>query len=66
MKTLFADHGCELLKGTVGIMASVLSVLTSFQENIEHYMRLGALAMGMIVSAATLISIVRGWKKKRR
>ena len=66
MKALFADHGCELLKGTVGIMASVLSVLTSFQENVEHYMRVGALAMGMIVSTATLVSIVRGWKKKRR
>lgn len=66
MKTIFADHGTEMLKGAVGVMASVLSVLTSFQENVEFYMRLGALTCGMIVSAATFVSIVRGWNKKRR
>ena len=66
MKAFIADHGCEVMKGAVGIMASVLSVLTSFQENLEFCMRVGALAMGMVVSFATLVSIVRGWKKKRR
>jgi len=54
------------MKGLVGVMASTLSVLTSFQENVEHYMRVGALAMGMAVSTATVISIVRGWNKKKR
>ena len=65
MKHLFHDHGTEILKGAVGMLASVVSVLTSFQEGVEYYMRLGALAAGMIVSILTAISIVRGWKKKR-
>jgi len=66
MKQLFADHGIDLLKGGVGIMASVLSVLTSFQENVEYYMRVGALAAGMLVSALTAVSIIRGWNKKQK
>jgi hypothetical protein len=66
VKQLFAEHGTELLKGSVGTMASVLGVLTSFQENVEHAMRVGALAAGMIVSILTAVSIVRGWKKKRK
>jgi hypothetical protein len=66
MKQLFADHGTDLLKGAVGIMASVLSVLTSFQENVEYYMRVGALAAGMLVSALTAVSIIRGWNKKQK
>jgi len=66
MRNLIENHGCELMKGAVGVMASTLSVLTSFQENVEHFMRVGALAMGMLVSTATTISIVRGWNKKKR
>lgn len=64
MKHFFQDHGTEILKGSVGMLASIVSVLTSFQEAVEYYMRLGALAAGMVVSILTAISIVRGWKKK--
>jgi hypothetical protein len=66
VKNFISEHGCEVLKGLVGVMASMLSVLTSFQENVEHFMRLGVLSTGMIVSSLTAISIVRGWKKKRK
>lgn len=66
MKTLMHDHGMEMLKGAVGLMAPVLGVLTSLQEGVEYYMRLGALAAGMAVSLLTAISIIRGWNKKRR
>lgn len=65
MRTLIHDHGTELLKGAVGVGASLLSVLTSMQESIEYYLRCGALVLGMVVSTVTLISIVRGWKKKK-
>tara|TARA_R110000868_G_scaffold82398_2_gene232723 strand:- start:689 stop:877 length:189 start_codon:yes stop_codon:yes gene_type:complete len=60
-----SETGCEVLKGAVGVMASVLSVLTSFQENIEYYLRLSALALGMLVSIVTIISIIRGWGAKK-
>lgn len=65
MNTLMHDHGIEMLKGAVGLMAPVLGVLTSLQEGVEYYMRLGALAAGMAVSILTAASIVRGWKKRR-
>jgi hypothetical protein len=65
MKDSFAtDHGIELVKGGVGILASLAGVLTSLQENIEYAMRLSSLGIGMIVGILTAISIVKGWKKK--
>ncbi len=66
MKQLMTDHGCELLKGAVGTMASVLGVLTSFQENVEHVMRVASLGGGFVVALLTAVSIVRGWSKKRK
>ena len=65
MKTLLHDHGMEILKGAIGLAARILGVLTSLQESVEYFMRLGALTAGMVVSILTAISIVRGWKKKR-
>ena len=66
MRALIHDHGCELIKGLVGVLASSLSVLTSLQENVEHIARVGALLGGMTVSILTGISIIRGWRKKRK
>jgi hypothetical protein len=61
---LLNHHGCELVKGGVGILASLAGVLTSLQENIEYAMRLSSLAIGMVVGILTAVSIVKGWKKK--
>ena len=66
MRDLIHYHGTEILKGAIGLMAPILGVLTSLQEGVEYYMRLGALSAGMIVSILTAVSIVRGWKKKRK
>lgn len=64
MKELFQNHGTELLKGSVGTMASLLGLLTSMQEQVEHAMRCVSLGVGMLVGILTAISIIRGWKKK--
>ena len=64
MRHLFNDHGAELGKGALGVSASVLSVLTSMQEQVEFVMRCISLGVGMLVGILTAISIVRGWKKK--
>ncbi len=64
MKDLLEHHGCDLMKGALGLTASVLSVLTSFQENVEHVARVASLTGGFVVTVLTGISIVRGWKKK--
>lgn len=64
MKDLFHNHGTEILKGAVGLMAPVLGVLTSFQESVEYAFRLASLGGGFLVAILTAVSIVRGWKKK--
>lgn len=58
------NHGTELLKGAVGTMASLLGVLTSMQEQVEHAMRCVSLGVGMFVGVLTAVSIIRGWRKK--
>lgn len=58
------DHVSEVLKGIIGVMSSLLGVLTSLQEQLEYFMRIGSLAFGMVVAILTAISIVRSWRKK--
>lgn len=53
-----------MLKGAVGLLAPMLGVLTSFQENVEYAFRLMSLGGGFLVAILTAISIIRGWKKK--
>ena len=65
MKHLIEHHGCELMKGAIGVMASTLSILTSLQENVEHAARVASLLGGFLVAILTAISIVRGWRKKK-
>ncbi len=64
MRDFVAHHGVEMAKGTLGVSSTVLGVLTSMQENVEHAMRCVSLGVGMLVGVLTAISIVRGWKKK--
>ena len=59
-----SDHACDIFKGAIGVLSSVLGVLTSLQEQLEYYMRIASLSFGMIVAILTAISIVRGWRKK--
>ena len=64
MKNLIENHGVEILKGTVGILSTVVGLLTSMQEEVEYLMRCTSLGIGMSVGVLTGISIVRGWRKK--
>jgi hypothetical protein len=58
------QHGCELLKGALGVSSTLLGVLTSLQEGVEYFMRCASLGVGITVGLLTAVSIVRGWKKK--
>jgi len=64
MRNLIENHGIEILKGTVGMLSTVVGLLTSMQEEVEYLMRCTSLFVGMTVGILTGISIVRGWKKK--
>jgi len=64
VKDFAEHHGAEVCKGLVGVGSTVLGVLTSMQEQVEHVMRCVSLGIGMLVGILTAISIVRGWKRK--
>jgi hypothetical protein len=50
------DH---FAKTIVGICAPTLGVITSYQEQIEWHLRVSSLAIGVLVGALSLASIVR-------
>lgn len=58
------DHGPELVKGVIGMGSSVLAILTSLQEKVEHTLRCTSLLVGIAVGVLTAISIIKGWKKR--
>lgn len=54
----------DLAKGFIGTASPIIGVITSFQEQLEFFLRLGGLVVGLAVGIATFVSIVRGWRKK--
>lgn len=53
----------DLAKGIIGTASPVIGVITSFQEQLEFWLRFGGLVVGLAVGVATFVSIVRNWKK---
>ena len=52
------------LKGIVGTVSPLLGVITSFQEQIEWYLRIASLVVGLAVGVMSLVSMIR--KLRRR
>ena len=48
-----------VLKGLVGTASPLLGVVTSFQEQLEWYLRISSLMVGLAVGAMSLVSMVR-------
>lgn len=49
-----------LAKGLVGTITPVIGVITSFQEQLEFWLRFAGLVVGLAVGVCTLYSLVRG------
>lgn len=64
MREFIHNHGVDLSKGAFGMASTLLGVLTSLQEQVEHTMRCISLGVGIFVGVLTCISIIRGWKRK--
>lgn len=47
-----------LLKGIVGVTAPLIGIATSIQD-IENYLRVGSLVVGILVGLVTIWSIIR-------
>ncbi len=54
----------DIRHGIIGIGSPLLGVITSFQEQIEWYFRLGGLVVGFAVGVLTLITIVRKMRRE--
>lgn len=54
-----------LAKGIIGTASPILGVITSFQEQLEFWLRFGGLVVGFAVGVLTLISLWRGMRKTK-
>lgn len=54
-----------LAKGLVGTITPVIGVITSFQEQLEFWLRFAGLVVGLAVGVCTLYSLVRGMVRGR-
>lgn len=50
-------------KAIVGIASPMLGLITSFQEQIEWYLRIASLLVGLAVGLISLAAVVRKFKK---
>jgi hypothetical protein len=49
--------------GSIGTLAPLLGVITSFQQDLDYYLRISSLCLGIIVGLASLYSILRNLPK---
>jgi hypothetical protein len=50
--------------GTTGITASVFSIITTFQEQLEWWIRISGATVGLIIAAVTLYRLITHPLKK--
>lgn len=48
--------------GVIGMVAPLLGVITSFQQDLDYYLRIISLCLGIVVGVASLVSILRNKK----
>jgi hypothetical protein len=51
--------------GMAGMFATATSVGISFLPEIEQWLRMGSLCIGIVVGIASLVVIVRNWNKSK-
>jgi hypothetical protein len=51
--------------GITGVIATATSVGISFLPEIEQWLRIGSLCIGIVVGIASLIVIIRNWNKSK-
>ena len=56
-------HLHTALVGTIGTLAPLLGVITSFQQDLDFYLRISSLCIGIIVGLASLYSILKNLPK---
>ena len=49
--------------GSIGTLAPLLGVITSFQTDLDYYLRITSLCLGILVGLASLYSILKNLNK---
>lgn len=53
----------QIIKGLFGVVAPVSGLTVSVLAQVEAWLRIGSLLVGISVGIVTLLSIIRGWRK---
>lgn len=51
-------------KAVIGTASPLLGVVTSFQEQLEWYLRISSLVVGLAVGVMSLVAMIRKWRKR--
>lgn len=62
-RPIMTDHLSTLKTGLLGTGTSLGAAVFSLLPHIETWMRLGSLALGLIVASLTIIKLLRDLKK---
>jgi hypothetical protein len=54
-----ADQGKDILHGFIGTIAPAVGFVTSFQEQLEWWMRMTSLTIGILVGILSLVKLLR-------
>ena len=58
------EHQQTLFKGLLGVAGTLGSAAVSMVSNLEQWLRITSLVVGIVVGLVTIISIVKnGWRK---
>jgi len=60
------NHGYlnNLINGGIGVSASMFSVITTFQDQLEWWVRMSGSILGIIVALVTLFNLLRNNKNR--
>jgi len=66
MKSMQHDHPYlyNLLNGFIGMVASALGVISTFQEQLEYAVRMSGAVVGLIIGLITLWNLIKGKSKR--
>jgi sorbitol-specific phosphotransferase system component IIC len=58
------SHAHNFLNGIIGISGSLFAVLTTFQEQLEFWVRITGGLLGILIALITLLNFICKWVRK--
>jgi hypothetical protein len=61
--TNIMEANAAMLRGFTGVVAPILAIVTSFQTELEWWLRVTALIAGICVSMLSIVSLIKNIRK---